>query len=92
MRLTKDVPERVARKAMDVVQERLRRYDELVGVGVVPKQPRSREMVVAVYVSKPEETLSAAFRRSVPACVDVVEHGRRSHVGTKIVNVGHLAP
>ncbi len=84
--------ERLADKATNSLELKLERFDEFVGVGVVPVRPHSKDMVVAVYVSKPPQNLSPAFKARVPVEVVVFEGGKRIRVATKIVNVGELCP
>jgi len=84
------ISEQLAREATNSPALKLEGFDEFVGVGVVPKHARSKDMVVAVYVSRPSKSLSKAFRANVPSVVEVSSNGRPVHVRTKIVNIGAL--
>jgi len=88
------VSENVARLAMRSASDQLHldNCDEFVGLGVVPVRPKSSDMAIAVYVSKPASKLSQEFKRKIPSSVDVVADGKKVHVTTKILNIGELTP
>lgn len=86
------ISEELARIATNSPTLQLEGYNEFVGIGVVPASARSKDMVVAVYVSKPASRLSETFKSKVPGTIDVESHGHHVKVATKIVNVGDLTP
>jgi hypothetical protein len=86
------ITETLAREASNSPKLKLESFDEFVGVGIIPKRPHSKDMVVAIYVSRPNRSLSRAFKETVPTVVEVSTHGRSVFIPTKIVNVGNLTP
>ncbi|MEO8724050.1 MAG: hypothetical protein ABI395_11135 [Sphingobium sp.] len=86
------INENLAERAKDDDKLKLGNFPEFVGLGIVPVRKSSREMAVAVYVSRPLAKLSDLFKVSVPASVVVFDHGSKYSVPTKIVNIGDLRP
>ena len=80
----------IARRASRSRSLSLQSFPEFLGTGVMPAIERGRDMVVAVYVSKPEPKLSNKFRRAVPDHVEVKVGSEFVSVPTRIVDLGEL--
>ena len=85
------INEELAERAKEDGKLKLEQFDEFLGLGVVQVNTKSKDMAIAVYVSQPRRKLSDLFRKSIPAVVEVQDHGRTYSVPTKIVNLGRFS-
>jgi hypothetical protein len=86
--------ERMARLAMNNVPRAVMRFDDFVGLGVVPEHKHSSNMVVAVYVARPPSKLPQSLLDVIPQYlpVDPNSQDKRGRVRTRIVNIGRPEP
>ena len=82
--------EMLARLASKRIPKQVESFPEFLGVGVVPSSKNSRDMVVAVYVSKPERLLSKELLSTIPKKTSITLKGKLSSVRVKIVNIGDV--
>lgn len=86
------IQEEIVRRASLDSQFDLEAFSEFVGTGVVPVRDNSDDLAVAVYVSKPRNKLSRAFKERVPKFVQVQERGKKVSIPILIVDIGQVKP
>jgi hypothetical protein len=82
--------ERIARMALDNVPKAIAKYEDFVGVGVVPAAEGRDDMVVAVYVARPVSDLPPDLIEMIPKYLPAGSAVRPTRVKTKIINVGRF--
>ncbi len=83
---------RDAKKAAENLSHELLDFREFMGSGVVPCDKNKKNMVVAIYVSRPVGNLSKKFLKALPEEVILKSGSKMVVVETRVIDVGELSP